>query len=346
MPTHITVSRVRTVEHLDSNSDTHATDRERAREARARKTAQKETRNETHPNEALLYPSLGGGLLFGPDGRELSNTEHKARLVEAVAQRSYYFRDEVRADGRLRRRKRKTSGVHNLAVTVRPDYAMLLAALDHNPNTRHLVRPFMVQLARELAREFAASAGLEVLAVECHPEEGNLHFHVSYATVSADNRLLWSDCCAGRKGLRCAGAWHIGNLRLALAGYVPRDDAALAVADLRRVQSLHGAPPIDWILSQSVDGHCTAFVEMHGLQTEFAAVSERYGREVRERRAQRPDQLRATAAKATADRDRLAQENAALKVQLAALKQGISAPLPPLPPLSLHTQGRDRSRSR
>lgn len=346
MPTHITVSRVRTVEHLDATSGTHATDRERAREARQRKAAQKETRNKTRPNEALLYPSLGGGLLFGPDGRELSPSEHKARLVEAIAERSFYWRDEVRADGRLRRRKRKTNGAHNLAVTVRPDFAMLLAALERNPNTRHLVRPFMLQLARELAREFAALTGLEVLAVEVHPEEGNLHLHLSYATVSADNRLLWSDRSAGRKGLRCAGAWHIGNLRLALAGYVPRDDAALAVADLRRVQSLHGAPPIDWTLSQSVDGHCVAFVEKHGLQAAFADVAERYGREVRERRAQRPDQLRAQAAKATADRDRLAKENAALKAQLAALTQGISAPLPPLPSLSLSTHGRDRGRTR
>lgn len=316
MPTHITVSRIRTVEHLDSNSATHATDRERAREARKRKAALKEWRTDARPNETLLYPSLGGGLLFNAVGRELLPSEHKTLLVEAIAQRSYYFRDEIRADGRLRRRKRKTAGVHNLAITLRPDFAMLLAALDRNPNTRHLVRPFLLQLARELAREFAALTGLEVLTVEVHPEEGNLHLHLSYATVSANNRLLWSERSVGRKGVRCLGPWHIGSLRLARAGYVPSDDAALAEADLRRVFRRNGETPIDWQISQSADGHCEAFVERHGLRAVFSEVADRYGRQVRARRAQRPDQLRAAASNAKAELTRLAKENAGLREQL------------------------------
>ena len=205
MPTHIAVNRVRTIEHLDSKSDTHASDRERAKQARERRVAMKQIRNDERTNEALHYPSLGGGVLFGPDGRELSRTEHKALLVEAIVERSYYLRDEVRADGRSRRRKRKADGVHNLAITLRPDVSLLLAALERDPRTRQIVRPFLRRLARELAREFAALTGLEVLAVELHPEEGNLHLHLSYATVTADNRLLWPERTVGRKGLRCLG---------------------------------------------------------------------------------------------------------------------------------------------
>ena len=109
-----------------------------------------------------------------PTGRELSPREHKARLLDAIAQRSFYWRDEMRTDGRPHRRKRKTSGVHNLAVTLRPDHAVLLASLERDPRTSHLVRPFVLQLALNLAREFAAFTGLEVLTVECHPEEGKV----------------------------------------------------------------------------------------------------------------------------------------------------------------------------
>jgi hypothetical protein len=332
MPTHIDVCSVRTVEHLDSNSAVHAIDRERAIEARARKTAMRQYRNDDRPNEQLKFPSLGGGLLLAPDGGEVSGNEHKSQLVAAIAKRSFYWRDEVRSDGRLRRRKRKTKGIHNLAITARPDFAAMLSALERSPRHRHLVRPFVVQLARDLATEFAALTGLEVLFIEGHTEEGNLHLHISYASVSASNELLWAYRSTGRKGLRCLGPWHIGNLRLSLAGYVPKDDAALAVADLRRVQSRHGELPVDWLLSVAADGRCEAFVEKHGLHAEFAAAAERYGREVRERRAQRPDQLKAKASMAESERARLANENAALREQvrqlLAAVPTPSKAPVP------------------
>lgn len=325
MPTHIPVTRTRTIEHLDSTSATHAADRKRAVEARAFMAERKEKRTDDRASEPLIYPSLGGGLLLLPDGRELSPADHKRLLIDAMSNRSFYWREEVRSDGRQRRRKRDTDGVRNLAITLRPEVAMLLAALDRDPRTRKLVRPFLVQIARDLAAEFSALTGLEVLTLEIHPEEGCLHMHLSYATVSSDNRLLWTDRSVGRKGIRCLGPWHIATLRLAVAGHVPREDAALAVADFHRVERMHGAPPVDWVLSESVDGLCAGFVDRHGLNSDFANISERYGREVRARRAQRPDQLRATAAQAVAEQKRLAEENATLSKQLRRAEEKVTA---------------------
>lgn len=97
----------------------------------------------------LRYPSLGGGLLLRPDGSELSGEEHKELLLTAINQLGFYLRNEIRADGRTRQRRRKTKGVHSLALTLSPERAMLLEALERNPKTQYLVRPFLIQLARD-----------------------------------------------------------------------------------------------------------------------------------------------------------------------------------------------------
>ena len=92
------------------------------------------------------------------------------------------------------------------------------------------------------------------------------------------------------------------------------------MADLKRVERLHGEAPIDWTLAQSVDSHCDHIVARNGLQSAQAEISARYGREVRARRAQRPDQLRAALANACAERKRIESENAVLRQRLREIE--------------------------
>ena len=350
--THISVTLDRTIAHLDPHSDTHARDRLLARKLLAAVKALDEVRIDLRPSQQAKFATLDGGILVARNGRQLSAQEHKASLQIAVKERGYYWAEETRGDGRHRLRKKKTKGVHSLAITFRPDVAQALAALERSPKFRHLIRPFVMAAVQAAVAEFEAATGLEVLVAQVHPEESVLHFHLTYASVSAAGELLWRRGHRGRHGLRLLGPSHIGILRLIEAGFLPAEDGQMARVDLDRMSRKNGEEPADWRLSLALDGAAQAFAESHCVQSVFAEAAAEYSRDLQARRAQRPEQLRSAKNEVVEERDRLAAEVAALKTEVARLTAAppvfvptISQPqfapglLPPLPPIFLTRTG-------
>jgi len=354
--THVPIRRERTIDHLDPTSATHAADQAAIKAARQRAQAEKAERIDYSLFEQLKFPSLGGGLLFDSAGHELSSAQHKQLLLETSEDRSYYISESTRKDGRSRSRNRTTTPLHALAILMRADQAAGLAALEKHPELRHLIKPFLWQAFKVVAAEFTAATGLEVLAGQVHPEEGMLHLHLTYSSVSADHQLLWKRGHRGRHGLRLLGPSHGGTLRLVAAGFIPASEGSLALHDLNdRVRELGGEQPIDWRLSLVVEGLVERFIESHGLQAIFSAEAERYRAGLAARRAERPEQLKAAKMKAESERDQLRAEVAQLKAQLAQTNKHAPAflpvispatALPPLPSISLQRDVRDRGRSR
>jgi len=350
--THISVTLDRTIEHLDPNSDTHARDRLLARKLLAAVKALDQVRIDLRLSRRGKFETLEGGILVARDGHQLSAAEHKARLQKAVKERGYYWAEETRGDGRHRLRKKKTKGVHSLAITFRPDVAQALAALERSPRFRHLIRPFVMAAVQAAVAEFEAATGLQVLVAQVHPEESVLHFHLTYASVSAANELLWRRGHRGRHGLRLLGPSHTGILRVIEAGFLPDEDGRMARVDLDRMTRQHGEEPADWRLSLALDGAAQAFAERHGVQAVFREAAAEYCRDLTARRAERPDALKAAKDKVTTERDRLAAEVAQLRAEVARLTSAppvfaptISQPafapglLPPLPQISLTRTG-------
>ena len=352
--THVTVrqGRDRTLRHVDPNDPLHAADHVRFsaayRAARERERDQPRER----PTQTLKFPSLGGGFMLDSEGNELTSAEHFGLLKSAQEGRGWYWQETKRADGTLRLRKVPTDAVHLLALTVRPDYAAALAFLSSHPKGAARVRPFLVRALRLAAEEFQAATGLEPLALQCHPEEGTLHGHLAYSSVSGDNRLLWTRSGKGRKGLRLLGPSHCGTLRLAEAGYLSDNDAALARNDLAdRVRHNLGEDPVDLRLGRLLDGLCEQFFA-GGLRKVFVWAADRYRRDLAARRTERPDALKAAKKEAEHERDRLAAEVVQLRAEIARLaamppvfapppSQPAFAPglLPPLPQISLTRTG-------
>lgn len=352
--THVTArrGRNRTLYHVDPTDPLHADDHARFaaayREARAREREQPRERRAA----PLKFPSLDGGFMVDAEGRELTSAEHFALLKTAQEGRGWYWQETQRTDGTVRLRKVPTDAVHILALPVRPDYAAALAYLSAHPKGQARVKPFLLRALRLATAEFRAATGLDPLALQCHPEEGTLHAHLAYASVSGDNRLLWTKRGKGRKGLRLLGPSHCGTIRLAEAGYLTDEDASLARKDLAdRVGNNLGEDPVDLRLGRSLDALCERFFS-GGLQKVFAWAAERYRRDLAARRAERPEQLKAAKDEVAAERDRLAAEVTALKAEVARLvatppvfaptiSQPAFAPglLPPLPQISLTRNG-------
>ena len=315
--THVTVKKERTIAHLDPHSKTHADDQAAAKAARAKEKQEKAEKSVAAPMK-LKYPSLQGGVLCAPDGIEISSDEHTKLLKEISSTRSYYYGLRERAGKRATPRKRKTDPLHSLAVLMRPDHALALALLERDPTRRGLVRPLMLRACRLVSAEFAAATGLEPIACEIHPEEGCLHLHLTYSTVSADHRLLWSRGHRGRHGLRLLGPSHGGTLRLVAAGFLPPSEGELALHDFKgRCRELHGEVPIDWKLSLAVEGLVEAFSAKHGLGKPFADAAAKYRADLNARRAEKPEALKASKDKAENENARLRREVAELRDQLA-----------------------------
>jgi hypothetical protein len=351
---HVAIRRQRTVDHLDPTSATHAADQAAAKAARERAQADQAARIDYGLFDQLKFPSLGGGLMFDADGRELSSDEHKQLLFATAEARAYYLSEGARKNGRTRRRQRRTTPLHSLGVLLRADQAAGLAAVERHSELRHLVKPFLRQVFKVVAAEFSAATGLDVIAGQVHPEESVLHLHLTYSSVSADHELLWQRGHRGRHGLRLLGPSHGGTLRLVAAGFLPACEGSLALHDFKsRCRELGGEMPVDWRLSLVVEGLVERFVETYALHGIFADAAEHYRAGLNARRAERPAALKAAKKNAEQDRDRLAAEVAQLKAQLSKLAAHVpaflpqlSAPLPPLPNLSLHRVVRECERTR
>jgi len=288
--THAVVGTERAVAHLDSTSETHARDRELAK--RAEKTVAGVIIADDSPPDTLKFPSLEGGVLLGGDGREIGSEEHEALLNRLRLERASYVVTQSRSDGREYKRRRKTNGLRQLAISFRPEHALAFARLER---VGLGVRREVIDEARRLGAEFERLSGYRLEATEIHPEEGSLHLHLVYATVGPDQKLLHPVGGAGRKGLRLAGPSVIGTLRLVDAGIWPENDGRLAqkwLADRRR----GGVEPVDFSLSQYLDGLAEkALLALGSCEPVAKAIIEEartdYERAAKVKRESRPDVL-------------------------------------------------------
>ena len=318
--THIAIEFPRTIDHLDPNSTTHIADQIESKQVRQKNKQMFAERADLRPLQGFKFPTLGRGFMAGKNGLELSGPAHKKLLTEATQARAWYWSDGEREDGVKRRRKRKTKGIHTLAVLMRPDQVMALEVLDKNPKYSHLTRPLIIEIMKAIGIEFESATGLEVIAYNIHCEEGCLHLHLTYASVSAENELLWSRCHAGRHGLRLLGPSHGGTLRLIKAGFLQKSEGVFAIKDfLDRVSKLEGDRPIDWQLACLIEGMIEVFSEKHKLRSVFNEAAEKYRGDLLARRAERPDALKAAKNKAEAERDSLAHKVAELTAKVAEL---------------------------
>ena len=286
--THAIVGTERAIEHLNPGSTTHARDKARAQAARERVAGLVIT--DDSPTDSLKYPSLKSGVMLNGDGKEISGDEHTALLTLIKSERGRYVMRQKRADGREYNRSRKTDGLRQLAITFRPEHALAFARIDQAGLP---VRASVIEYAKKLGSEFARVTGYEWVAAQIHPEEGNLHVHLAYATVNKKRELLHPSEGIGRKGLRLAGPSVIGTLRLVDTGIWPQEDGKLARAWLadRRVG---GNDPVDYTLSAYLDG--LADKTLFGLgklyPTAAAIVNQArldYEVDAKKRRAERPD---------------------------------------------------------
>jgi hypothetical protein len=326
-----TVSSVSSITHLDSSSDLHAEHQELSKrlhsEARSQVTVQMPA------PQAAKFPSLGKGILFNGEGEPIDSDSHLQLLSQLTRERGNYIATETRKNGATYKRKLPTTGIRQLAVTYFPIHSMTLARLD---NMGIPVRDVVMDHTRRLGVEFGRLTGYETVAMQIHPNEGNLHQHICYATVDAENQLINPLGGRGRRGLRFLGPSCIGTLRLVEHGLWPEADAGLARKFLAG-SVRGGVEPVDWVLARYLDGLAErSLLEMShfnpAVKDIWEGVVKEYASYATARREARPDLM--------AERiETLSAENAALRDELAALKQSAALKgetlVPELDPLGL-----------
>ena len=325
--THAVVGTLRAIEHLDSTIETHRRDQEQAKKARALKkelvVVDASGRKETE--EPLKFPSLNSGVLLSRTGDEITPDIHRELLKAMQSDRGYYRMTQTRADGRTYSRKRKTKALRQVAITFRPDYARTFSELE---STGMSTRRTILRYAKEASQEFERDTGLEVVAVQMHPEEGNLHFHITYTAVNDKHELLHDSGGAGRKGLKMLGPASIATLRLVDLGFWPEEDAALAKFYLKD-RNKSGREPIDWVLSGILDGLCEktitdAAAKKAVVKETYARVLGEYSDEVKKRRYERPDLVEARLEHAQSENEKLKEELASSKAEAAKLRERLA----------------------
>lgn len=359
--THAVIGSERAIEHLNPSSPTHARDKARAQEARERIAGV--IIAEDSPPEALKYPSLTNGVMLGADGKEISGTEHTALLTRLKSERGRYVVTQRRTDGREYQRSRKIDGLRQLAITFRPEHALALARIDQAGLP---VRATVLDFACKLGQEFQRITGYEWVAAQIHPEEGNLHVHLAYATVNKKGELLHPTKGIGRKGLRLAGPSVIGTLRLVDAGIWPQEDAALARAWLAD-RKVAGSDPVDYVLSGYLDGLAEkTLLGLGQIRPDAAAIVKKarldYETDAKTRREGRPDVIANQLAALRVRNHELEQEkkellernaslsasNSQLKTTVAGLQASLEAALgdTELPDSTAEQEGESRRRGR
>lgn len=320
--THIKLKkdRDRTLLHLDPLNPLNASDHARFsalyKAARARESV---LALYGRARDDLKFPSLGGGFMLDSTGKEITSEEHFVLLKAEQELRNYYVQETTRNNGTTRLRHCPSDPLHALAISYRPDHALALHLMEKDPANRTQIKQFVRRMLVEIAAEFQIATGLPVVAGECHPEEGNLHFHLVYATISRDHRLLWNIQGKGRKGLRLLGPGHIGTLRLVDAKYLAERDASLARKDLTdRMRSIRGELPVDLRLSLALDALCDQFFKATFPEL-YLRASKQYREELRQRMNERPSALKEKIRRLTQEKQNLSDQLAAVYAQQQTL---------------------------
>jgi uncharacterized protein YeeX (DUF496 family) len=239
--------------------------------------------------ESLKFPSLGGGLARKPDGTPLALAELDRYLGTEIAQSSFYLRQIMRPDGRVQYRKQPTDGLRDLAITIRSDHALAFQELDQSGFS---VAEVVEDFGKFTAQGLHGATGYRVRAYWVHTEEGRLHLHITYSTVDEANQLIHQEGRRGRHGPVHAFASVIGTVRLGRLGWLPKewhDDAEGWLRD----RSKNGQQPLDWVLSEALDGWIEAWVDRQDNRVKevFARHFEAHRQEIADMVAHSPAKL-------------------------------------------------------
>jgi hypothetical protein len=284
---------------------------------------------DTAPDQ-LKFPSLGGGLARKADGASLTLAELDDYFGKEIERSSYYMRECPRPDGRIQYRREKTFGLHDLAITLRSDYALAFEELD---SSGHSVAKYVEAMAHFTAESLQQQTRYRLVAFWAHPEEGRLHLHVTYSTVDENHRLIHQEGRRGRHGPVHAFPSVIGTVRLGRLGWLPdewHNDAERWLKD----RSKNGQEPLDWILSEALDGWIESWVQRQGetVQKVFAHQHEIYHQEIINTVARSPAAMAEALTRAKTEREaaelraaKIEQRNVELNRELAALRLALQA---------------------
>lgn len=245
-------------EHLRSNSKTYREDAAYALIERKR-VEHIESISIEYGNESLKFPSLDNGLCIDATGSVISGDGFEKLIEKRWDERSYYLTQDYDARRKKFYPKRRPhkEPIQQIPIKFRPDHARAFSRLDQARHTAN--KKTLVDLSLKIAKRFAQSTGYELCAVCLHPESGNLHFHILFAVVSHDHKLLHARHQPGRHGMRTAGMGLIGNLRTCRLTESGSDFRKQSIAQLKeRYKS--GSTPHDWRMSRILDKSVDDFI--------------------------------------------------------------------------------------
>lgn len=286
--TYTRVFSERSIDHLDPTSDQHKEDQSEFRKVRV---AEKSLNWMEDAVGSYLLPekfrSLGDGLMIDPQGREISSRWHKHLILSAIEERNFYWQYQFDSQTNELRRykngnpkckrifeinKKPIKPIRQIAFTFRPDHSLALHLIDKKARGNdqlNVLKEFIKETALETSRSFCDDTNYDPIAIDVHANEGCLHFHLIFSTVSADNELLHISTIDGNKkrrkkgnpNIRRAGPCQVALERARTNG-IPIQDEEIHVA-LLRDKIRQGDLPADIKASQVLDGFVEMFQRQH-----------------------------------------------------------------------------------
>jgi len=261
--------------HIDPRSTTHGNDFKNARAKVADARILRRERLVEGVNRKLQHPSVGLGICFDSNFRELSFEEHQVSLKSLRDESTYYVAERADRPGRKRKRRVRGGGLKGMATTFRPDFAMALSAMEADHAGK--IRPFLTEVAKVAVEEFEAMTGLKAETVSIHPEEGVLHIHISYRIVRNERHLL-ANGERGWQGVHRLRQGVLGTLRQVWGNVRDPLDAIWAYEELKRVTDLvcGGDPPVNFEIARAVDAAFELLSMDSNLHHFFKAAKEKW----------------------------------------------------------------------
>lgn len=253
MAYHQKIVSLKTIEHLDPNSQLHSEHVSWSLISRIKKLSRRVLNGEGIFAQRHTFKSLGKGFSISRDGRILDGEQHEAIRTKVTSERGRYKSTVQRPGGAVKERFRRTDPLRSLPVTTRPDQHNALVKLDGLEDQRSWIRMMFIELGIELIKTFELITPYEVIGVPIHADESVLHFHLDYSTVNENLELLHSNRRRGRNGPPTMGPLNLGALRLQEAGLVSEGEYPTARADYNRIMKRSGEEPVDWVLAKTVD---------------------------------------------------------------------------------------------
>jgi len=222
--------------HADFSSEQHSADIKKADSFRARVPSPVATppqqKREPIP-EALSLESKtafikndAGAVTCG----RVSSEDFLSHVEKETAERSFYFTEKVRSNGKVNWQKRSvvsgkpgTGGVIDSYVSVPPWWGKVLCeAMRAGKLTPEDLGDTLQELSVECMSELCKRSGYVPVYTSVHPETAsNIHFHMGYSTVEKAsigvlrNHLVGRSAQGKKGGLRIAGDNNVALARMA-----------------------------------------------------------------------------------------------------------------------------------